>query len=45
MKPKRAESLGLDVSRAEKLLGRKLPTARDVAEEVAMNNQMELKAA
>ncbi len=32
MKPKRAESLGLDVSRAEKLLGRTLPTPRDVAE-------------
>ncbi len=36
MKPKRAESLGLDVSRAEKLLGRKLPTACDAAEEVVM---------
>jgi dTDP-4-dehydrorhamnose reductase len=32
MKPKRAESLGLDVSRAEKLLGRTLPTPADVAE-------------
>ncbi len=32
MRPKRAESLGLDVSRAEKLLGRTLPTPRDVAE-------------
>ncbi len=32
MKPKRAESLGLDVSRAEELLGRTLPTPRDVAE-------------
>jgi dTDP-4-dehydrorhamnose reductase len=32
MKPKRAESLGLDVSRAEKALGRTLPTPRDVAE-------------
>ncbi len=32
MKPKRAESLGLNVSRAEDLLGRTLPTPRDVAE-------------
>ncbi len=32
MRPKRAESLGLDVSRAEELLGRTLPTPRDVAE-------------
>ncbi len=32
MKPKRAESLGLNVSRAEELLGRTLPTPRDVAE-------------
>jgi dTDP-4-dehydrorhamnose reductase len=32
MKPKRAESLGLDVTRAEKALGRALPTPRDVAE-------------
>ena len=32
MKPKRAESLGLNVDRAERLLKRALPTPADVAE-------------